>query len=214
MLGAARPCGRRSVVPCLSVRAAHDARPRAARPRGDLRPSGGPSHPTGRGVRPVLVELSSRARPGAGASVSEGRDRSAVLALGIVLALTALAYLPALRGELVYDDLRFVRDNPAIRSLANVPRFFSDPTTMSASEDRDIYRPLRTLVFALEYQVAGDHPTLYHVVNLAWHLASAVALFLLLRAGGWFSPLFTVLAVGLFALHPGISEAVAWISSC
>ncbi|MFO0982054.1 MAG: hypothetical protein U1E76_09995 [Planctomycetota bacterium] len=140
------------------------------------------------------------------------RDRSLPWLL-VILAVTAGAYLPAVRGELVYDDYRFVRDNPAIRELGNPLRFFTDPGTLCASEDRDIYRPLRTLSFAIDHALAGEATTFAHVENLLWHLATVAALYLLLGAGRWFDEGSRLLVTALYAVHPALTEAVAWISS-
>ena len=41
-----------------------------------------------------------------------------------IAAVAALAYCLCLGGDFVFDDLHSVRDNTALLSLSNVPRFF------------------------------------------------------------------------------------------
>jgi hypothetical protein len=45
--------------------------------------------------------------------------------LAVALAAVLCVYLQALRGELVYDDLQMIARNPEIRSLAHIPRLFT-----------------------------------------------------------------------------------------
>jgi tetratricopeptide (TPR) repeat protein len=60
-------------------------------------------------------------------------------------------------------------------------------------------------------------PTRFHLTNLAWHLVVVTLLFLLLRQLQWRPddagcPWVAGMAVALFALHPVLTESVAWIS--
>ncbi|MEW6746861.1 MAG: tetratricopeptide repeat protein [Planctomycetota bacterium] len=126
---------------------------------------------------------------------------------------TVVAYIPALQAGFVYDDSRFVTDNPSIRDLGRVVSFFTDQSAMTADFDRDIYRPLRTLAFALDWALVEGEPFLYHAMSLAWHLACVVLLWHLLRRALGVAERWVFLGTGLFALHPVATEAVAWISS-
>ena len=60
-------------------------------------------------------------------------------------------------GDFVYDDVHSVRDNPALRSLANIPRFFTDVTAFSALDCR-LYRPTLLTTFAVDAGVGGWRP--------------------------------------------------------
>ena len=54
-----------------------------------------------------------------------------------------------------------------------VPIQIADTTIMrrvSDPPDTDIWRPLRTLGFALQYRVFGTHAAGYHAVSLLLHL--------------------------------------------
>ncbi len=139
-------------------------------------------------------------------------------ALAIAMAMAFLLYFPALRGGFVSDDLRFIADNAKnLDLLDQAPwRFFTDKDTIATPPDRDIYRPLRTLSFALDRRLAAvigaPASTVLHVHNVVLHALVAFLLFLLLmeipatKKGAAFGALF-------FLAHPLATEAVAWISS-
>ena len=57
----------------------------------------------------------------------------------ILVGLPALAYLNSLGNPFQYDDFHSIVDNPHIRQLGNIPRFFVDPTLFSV--EPGIYLP-------------------------------------------------------------------------
>lgn len=148
--------------------------------------------------------------------------------LAAVLLLAVFAHGACVGHGFVYDDHRFVVHNPAIRTLAHPERFL-DPATASAAlgVEPDVWRPLRTLLFAIDYALFSLSPRGWHLVSLLVHLLNAALvfrLFLRLTAPGALPPSappdaptapLAVAAVGaaLFAVHPVTVEAVAWISS-
>ena len=74
-----------------------------------------------------------------------------------------------------------------------------------------IYRPLRTLSFAVDYAFYGLNPTGYHVTNLVLHILASIIFYFLVLS------LFSLSAVAflgglIFAVHPVHVEAVSWIS--
>jgi hypothetical protein len=161
--------------------------------------------------------------------------RSRLKASAVFVALLALAaHASSLFHGFVYDDHRFVRVNPAIRSLANAPSFFTDASTASAAAgiEPDIYRPIRTLDFALDHAMFGLHAFGWHLASVLLHVANSVLVWLLLvrvlvpprfAAGGRLqaassgpetAPLVAATAgAALFAVHPVGVESVAWVSS-
>ncbi len=141
--------------------------------------------------------------------------RSAARLAAFPLALLAvfLVYARSLDGRFVYDDHHFVENNPAVASLSSPGRFFSDPSTQSdnAGLNSDVYRPLATLSYALDYAAAGLTPGYYRAVNILLHGVNALLLFLLAGLLGLEAP-YAALAAGFFALFPPSVEAVAWVS--
>ncbi|MBM4043947.1 MAG: tetratricopeptide repeat protein [Planctomycetes bacterium] len=137
-------------------------------------------------------------------------DSRQLRVLLLISLAAALPYLNALRGEFLSDDVRFVAQNPFIRSLRNVPSFFV--SNESSDYTRDMYRPVRTASFALDYALWGLTPVGYHVTNILIHAANACLLFYLVRAITP-SALAALVAACLFAAHPVQTESVAWIAS-
>ncbi len=142
--------------------------------------------------------------------------RHALVILGLCLA----AYYPSLSGEFLYDDVRFVEDNEAIRSLApsSIASFFTDPATLAPVGWKGIYRPLRTLDFAIDWAISGGKPWFFHLRNVLYHALGSVLLMLVLmelfaQRGKSFATRAGFPGAVLFALHPVHTESVAWITS-
>ena len=75
----------------------------------------------------------------------------------------------------------------------------------------DVYRPLTTLSYAIDYAVWGLNSFGYHLTNIILHSANAilVCVLLFLLSGNFFVAFFGSL---IFAAHPAQTEVVAWIS--
>jgi tetratricopeptide (TPR) repeat protein len=119
-----------------------------------------------------------------------------------LVAMTLVAYVPALRGGFVMDDDPFVVENPLLRSLDGLRRIW----TQGVPEEH--YWPVTYTVLWLEHQLWGSAPAGYHAVNVLLHAANAALLWrVLVRAeapGAW-------LAAAVFALHPVHVESTAWV---
>ena len=127
----------------------------------------------------------------------------------LILALTAALYVNALPGAWHYDDFHSVADNLALRSLANVPRFFTDPTTFSANPEMAMYRPVLLVSYAVQYAITGPGVGWWHLGNVMLHGANACLV-------GWIGASLIgpagVAAGYLFAAHPLATEPVNYVS--
>jgi len=128
--------------------------------------------------------------------------RVEVAGLILIAVATIIAYWPALGGGMLWDDDAHIT-RPALQSCEGLYRIWFD---LGATQQ---YYPLLHTAFWLEHWAWGDSVVGYHVVNLVWHILSAVLLFLILRRLGIAGAL---LAAAIFALHPVMVESVAWIS--
>jgi tetratricopeptide (TPR) repeat protein len=142
-----------------------------------------------------------------------------LLPLLLVLAVIAtyLGVFTAEAPEFVFDDIRFVVDNAAIRDLGNTGAFFTDLKTVDVHGWGGIYRPLRTLDFALDWAISGtwgDEAKIlwYHFRNILYHAAAVLLAWLLFRRWGA-GDVGAALGALVFALHPVQVESVAWITS-
>jgi hypothetical protein len=136
--------------------------------------------------------------------MTKSERRTAYLGTGALMALTLLAYLPALANGFVWDDLDHIAGNPRIATLSAAASYFGAP------EGR-YYRPLIFLSYAMEHRLWGAWPFGAHLVNVVLHLCNAALLVVAGSRSG--VPLPAVLVgAAVFALHPVQSEAVAYVS--
>ena len=123
--------------------------------------------------------------------------RKTALALTLLIVTVAI-YWPALRGEFIWDDLLIVKKNPIVTG---------ELTAASIWFRTDF--PLSILGFWLQWLAWGGHPSGFHAVNLALHLANTVLLWRVLTR---LNVPGCGLAAALFAVHPLCVASVAWIS--
>jgi len=136
------------------------------------------------------------------------------MVLGVFL-LTLIAHAAAKRGDFVFhDDYRYVVNNEAIDRLGDPLRFFTDLSTLSqASPTTDIYRPVRTLSYAVLTSIFGkDSAAPFHVVAIVLHAATAALLALLLVRAG-FGGIAAFGGAVFFGLSPVTVEVTAWVCS-
>lgn len=151
--------------------------------------------------------------------------RTGWLVLAVAL-VALLVHARAKRGDFVFhDDYRYVVNNEAIDRVGNPLRFFTDLSTLSPqSPTQDIYRPVRTLsyaVIAALLREVGDKSGMvtgkesaapFHVLAILLHAGTAALLLLLLQRAG-LGPLASALGALFFALSPVTVEVTAWVCS-
>jgi tetratricopeptide (TPR) repeat protein len=128
------------------------------------------------------------------------------------LAVVLLVYANSLDNGFHFDDEHSLVKNPHVRTLENIPRFFTDTQMFSRNVGSQMYRPLVLLSYALNFRVGGYAGRGYHWVNLGIHLgvvALAFATFVHLGA----QHRLAALGALLFGLHPLTAEPVNYISS-
>src|SRR5262245_40981371 len=89
---------------------------------------------------------------------------------GILAIAIAAAYFNCLNNAFQLDDYYGLQNNEWIRSLRNIPRFFTDPFTLTSTKSNADYRPILQITYALNYAISGYAPWSWHVVNLVLHL--------------------------------------------
>jgi Flp pilus assembly protein TadD len=125
------------------------------------------------------------------------------MALGaaIIIAVAAV-YLPALRGDFVWDDFLLITGNPLLQNFSGLLEIWSGGRTAD-------YFPLTNTVFWVEHHLFGANATGYHVVNIFLQIANALLVWRLLKRlnipGAWLAGL-------IFGIHPIHVASVAWIS--
>jgi protein O-mannosyl-transferase len=120
----------------------------------------------------------------------------------MIFCATLAAYLPALRGGLLWDDSSHLT-KPGLQSFHGLWRIWFQ---LGATQQ---YYPLLHSAFWLEHRMWGDAVAGYHLTNVALHALSACLVVMIMKRlslpDGWFAGF-------VFALHPVQVESVAWIS--
>jgi len=120
----------------------------------------------------------------------------------LILLLTVVAYMPAMRGGFLFDDRELITDNRLLKTGDGLYRCWF------TTEAPDYY-PVTSSLLWLEWQSWGKNVVGYHLVNLLLHVANAILIWLVLRRlkipGAWLAGL-------VFALHPVNVATVAWVS--
>jgi Flp pilus assembly protein TadD len=140
----------------------------------------------------------------------------------LLLILCVMAVnLNTLSNGFVYDDVSQVVNNSWITSIKYIPEIFSkDATHASITGYSNYYRPLMNISYlACYYLFAGAKAWGFHLVNVLFHLAATVMVYVLTarlsrdgqpEADRFFTA--PSIAALIFALHPIHTEVVAWVA--
>ncbi len=133
--------------------------------------------------------------------------------LGILFAVLVTYAIGIANGSFHFDDVHHLTQNPGIRSLANIPRFFVDATLWSGEPGNVMYRPVGLIPSALDYSLwGGYYAPGWLLTNALLHVTVALLVWrLALRLG--LSPLASALAGLVMAVHPIHSEVVCYVSA-
>ena len=139
-----------------------------------------------------------------------------------LLVLAAFAvYSNAYDHTFNLDSTHVAKDNPAIRTLEDWTRFFTDPGTFTSLKPNVDYRPVLVLSHAADYALGGYEMSQWHRTQILLHVACVLGLYGLARrvlsrvqgrstAGG---RLIAFLAAAVFAVHPTNCGVVDYISA-
>lgn len=139
--------------------------------------------------------------------LAKAQQRTALLCVALAL-VTAAVYWPV-RGQqfINLDDDLYVTENPHVLNGLTWESVHWAFTTTHATH----WLPLTWLSHMLDCQLFGVNAGAHKLVNVAFHIASTLLLFLVLqRATSAVWPSAFVAAV--FALHPLRVESVAWVA--
>ncbi len=141
---------------------------------------------------------------------SEPKDRIKLTAI-ICLALavgTFAVYFPTVWHQFInYDDPDYILDNPHVNTGLTWPGIlWAFKSSYSAN-----WHPLTWISHMMDCQMFGLNPAGHHLVNVMFHTANTLLLFILLNnmtGAIWRS----ALVAALFGWHPLHVESVAWAS--
>jgi len=135
------------------------------------------------------------------------RQRNILICLCLAIA-TAVVYSPVRHAQFInYDDNQYVTDNPHVKA-GLTPQSLAWAFTASYAGN---WHPLTWISHMLDCQCFGLDSPAHHLVNVAFHIANTLLLFVVLNqmtAAPWRS----AFVAALFALHPVHVESVAWVA--
>lgn len=136
------------------------------------------------------------------------KQSSTLLINFLLLACITLAvFYPAIHHQFVnFDDNRYITENPHIRNLSadHIKSIF-----LTSNLGQYQYHPLTILSFALEYQIAGLNPLIYHLDNLILHLLNTLLVYFFIYQMCSKHQVAFLTAL-LFGIHPMHVESVVW----
>ncbi len=133
----------------------------------------------------------------------------------LLLPVTFGVYVKVLYADFVYDDIGFIVNNKAIQNFSSLSKFFTDPNIFTGSQvngGAKNWRPVASLVFAVEYKLLGAHPFGFHLISIILHLINVVLVYFLIKKITDNSGI-AVMVTSLWGLHPTLTEAVSWVSN-
>ena len=144
------------------------------------------------------------------------------LQLALIVLLCFAVYSNNYNHAYHLDSGYTIADNAAVRSLANVPRYFVDPATYTSLRAQVDYRPVLQVSYALNYRMGGYDTWWWHFTQILLHAICALgvyylALRVLSMVDGPPPTLrpehIALVAALLFALHPTASGVVNYLNA-
>ena len=88
------------------------------------------------------------------------------IAVVFLVAAVTVTHLPSIEGDFHFDDDHSIVENPYLRSIENIPKFFTDPSMFSRNEGTTMYRPLLLSTYVLNFLWGGYRADNFLFINL------------------------------------------------
>ena len=136
----------------------------------------------------------------------------------IISALAFAVYANNYRHAYHLDDAYTLLNNPSVRSLEQVPRYFVDPATYTSLREQADYRPILQVSYALNYRMGGYDTWWWHFTQILLHALVSIGVFAfarrvltLLDRPDPATP--ALIAAAIFAIHPAASGVVNYFNA-
>lgn len=116
--------------------------------------------------------------------------------LSILTLLVAVTFTNALNNAFLSDDLAEIVQNPGVGQFSYI---FTHP-----------FGFIRILLNYFAFHLGGLNPIFFRLINYGFHLGSVFLIYAILNS--LYNKRVAIITAVIFAIHPGISEAVVWIS--
>ncbi len=138
----------------------------------------------------------------------------------VQIVIAVLLYRNSAQHAFHLDDGHSITSNPALRSLEQIPSYFTDAKTFSTLQTNVDYRPVLQLSYALNYAAFGFAMPGWHWTQVALHVWCAFVLYLFLwellgltRTEPLERRAVSVLSSLVFLVHPTASGVVNYTSA-
>jgi tetratricopeptide (TPR) repeat protein len=152
----------------------------------------------------LLIPLETRHQKHS-TTASGGLPLTGLICLALAITTFAVFYQVGSFEFVNFDDPVYIYDNPNVQGGVNLKAIKWAFTTGHAGN----WHPLTWLSHTLDWQLFGPNASGHHLVNLIFHIANTLLLFVVLKQMTrtlWPS----AFVAALFALHPLHVESVAW----
>jgi len=101
----------------------------------------------------------------------------------LISVVSIIVYSNSFNNSFQYDDAFTIVDNILIRHIESIPQYFAKAVTSNPPKfGKLLYRPLTMTSFTLNYKLGGLNVAGYHIVNVLFHAANAILVYLLIIA--------------------------------
>jgi tetratricopeptide (TPR) repeat protein len=150
-------------------------------------------------------------------------NKKHLISIVLLVFIGGAVFINTLSNDFIWDDRTLILNNRLIKELKNipflfVPEYWNDYFSGMAGQ----YRPVRTVTFAIDYAIWGQHAAGFHFSNLLFHIINIILLYFLVskvlsidhkkESSDHFLGIALISGL-LFAAHPIHTEAVAWIKN-
>ena len=146
------------------------------------------------------------------------RAQVTLLAGALLTALCFAVYSNNFRHAYHLDDAYTLVNNPNIRSLDAIPRYFVDPATYTSLREQADYRPILQVSYSLNYAIGGYDTWWWHLTQVLLHALVSLGVFAfarrvltLLDQRNPTAP--ALFAAAIFAIHPAASGVVNYFNA-
>jgi tetratricopeptide (TPR) repeat protein len=128
----------------------------------------------------------------------------------LVILITSIVYSNIFKNELVWDDYSFIVEWQQTRDLkANFVNFWLGNLPI---RHKGVYRPIRSIVYGLDYSLWKTNPVGYHLQSLVIHLIT-ISLVFYISLKIIKDKTAALIAATTFGLHPAHVETITWITT-
>jgi tetratricopeptide (TPR) repeat protein len=138
-----------------------------------------------------------------------------------MVTLCTLTYVNHFNNAFHFDDSHVVQNNVYIRSLKNIPLFFTDGSTSSTLPQNQSYRPVVSTSLAVDYWLGGGYNFFFfHLSSFILFVLQGVLMVFLFNKifnsavnNNKLSIYTALIAATWYLLHPAIAETVNYVSA-